>query len=469
MAKKKDSDKASQNSDSNKQEKNETNDDDEPNFSDPEGYVDSITDEELLGDILKQKPKETDGVESVVVVDGVPQVGPERLEKLSSVISKIFRKVGPIVNEYYPKNENGLTKGYIFLEYSNPNDALEAVKLVNNHKLDKHHTFLVNLFTDFNKLELPLLHSSSSSFVLTRVSLTPFQTHWFTEISGSRVSTIQENGNSRYEAIPDEWEAPEPQPYKEQGNLHYHLLEPDAFDQYCLIIAKDSTVQIWLNSSPEPIKLEDRVRWSEAYVNWSPLGSYIATYHKKGLALWGGPTFQQIMRFTHIGVQFIDFSPLEKYLVTYSPQVDDPQGDQKKLIIWDVRTGLEKRDFSPGGLNIWPIFRWSHDDKYFARISTDMLSVYETPSFGLLDKKSIKITGIRDFSWSPTDNVLAYWVAEDKDVPARVTLLEIPSYTLKSPPPMWKNIPLDPPNIHRGTPLNKTKSSTALKLVLEIA
>jgi uncharacterized protein with WD repeat len=47
-------------------------------------------------------------------------------------------------------------------------------------------------------------------------------------------------------------------------------------------------------------------------------------------------------------------------------------------------------------------------------------------SFGLLDKKSVKIPGIRDFSWSPTDNVLAYWVAEDKDVPARVTLLEIP-------------------------------------------
>lgn len=47
-------------------------------------------------------------------------------------------------------------------------------------------------------------------------------------------------------------------------------------------------------------------------------------------------------------------------------------------------------------------------------------------SFGLLDKKSFKIPGIRDFCWSPTDNVLAYWVAEDKDVPARVTLLEIP-------------------------------------------
>merc|ERR1712242_573635 len=55
------------------------------------------------------------------------------------------------------------------------------------------------------------------------------------------------------------------------------------------------------------------------------------------------------------------------------------------------------------------------------------LSIYETPSFGLLDRKSIKVNGMRDFSWSPTENTLAYWVAEDKDVPARVTLVEIPS------------------------------------------
>jgi len=45
------------------------------------------------------------------VVDGVPQVGPERLEKLTTVINKIFSKFGTIVNEYYPTNENGQTKG----------------------------------------------------------------------------------------------------------------------------------------------------------------------------------------------------------------------------------------------------------------------------------------------------------------------------------------------------------------------
>ncbi|XP_067006456.1 eukaryotic translation initiation factor 3 subunit B [Anabrus simplex] len=381
MAKKKDADKSAQNTDGNKQEKNGTNEDEEPNFDDPEGYVDNISDEDLLGDLLKQKPRESDGVESVVVVDGVPQVGPERIEKLSSVINKIFSKFGPIVNEYYPKNEQGHTKGYIFLEYSNPNHALEAVKTTNNYKLDKQHTFIVNLFTDFKK----------------------------------------------YEEIPDEWEPPEPQPYKDLGNLHYYMLEPDAYDQYFIITGNGSTVQVWQNSAPEPTKLEERARWSDTYIRWSPLGTYIATFHKKGVALWGGSSFVQITRFSHNGVQFLDFSPCEKYLVTYSPHVEDHPGDQKKLIVWDIRTGLEKRTFVPDGPAVWPIFRWSHDDKYFARIGEHMLSVYETPSFGLLDKKSIKIAGIRDFSWSPSDNVLAYWMAEDKDVPARVTLLEIPS------------------------------------------
>lgn len=33
----------------------------------------------------------------------------------------------------------------------------------------------------------------------------------------------------------------------------------------------------------------------------------------------------------------------------------------------------------------------------------------------------------RDFSWSPGDNIIAFWVPEDKDIPARVTLMQIPT------------------------------------------
>lgn len=62
--------------------------------------------------------------------------------------------------------------------------------------------------------------------------------------------------------------------------------------------------------------------------------------------------------------------------MTYSPE---GPSDQRRVIIWDVRTGAEKRSFSLDGVNVWPIFRWSPDDKYFARLGQDVLSIYETP------------------------------------------------------------------------------------------
>ena len=58
---------------------------------------------------------------------------------------------------------------YIFLEFSNPHEAIEAVKSTNGYKLDKSHTFVVNLFSDFEK----------------------------------------------YASVPDEWEPPTPTEYKD--------------------------------------------------------------------------------------------------------------------------------------------------------------------------------------------------------------------------------------------------------------
>ena len=67
--------------------------DDEPDFSDPEGFVDDVDDETLMPDLLRQKPKESDGMDSVIVVDGIPSVASERLDKLKTVIRKIYSKV----------------------------------------------------------------------------------------------------------------------------------------------------------------------------------------------------------------------------------------------------------------------------------------------------------------------------------------------------------------------------------------
>ena len=65
----------------------------EPDFNDPEGFVDDVDDEVLMADLIRQKPKESDGMDSVIVVDGIPSVSSERLDKLKGVVRKIYGKV----------------------------------------------------------------------------------------------------------------------------------------------------------------------------------------------------------------------------------------------------------------------------------------------------------------------------------------------------------------------------------------
>jgi len=62
----------------------------------------------------------------------------------------------------------------------------------------------------------------------------------------------------RYTNIPDEWTLPEPQEYKDQGNLHSYLLDPDAYDQYYVMSGGGNLVQIWQNCAPEPVVVEER-------------------------------------------------------------------------------------------------------------------------------------------------------------------------------------------------------------------
>ena len=55
-------------------------------------------------------PQESDGVNSVIVVDGIPCVGAERTDKLKNVIRKVYSKFGKLVHEHYPVDEEGNTK-----------------------------------------------------------------------------------------------------------------------------------------------------------------------------------------------------------------------------------------------------------------------------------------------------------------------------------------------------------------------
>lgn len=157
--------------------------------------------------------------------------------------------------------------------------------------------------------------------------------------------------------------------------------------------------------------------------------------------LWGGPNFDKLGRFPHPGVKFIDFSPNENYIVTSNWQEKRNPDDPEAVIVWDILTQKKLRGYDLGSMPkwednrqmaaSWPVFRWSHDDKYIARLGkdkegVDAISVYQVPDMGLLDKKSIKVPGVRDVQWSPTANTLSYWVPERDNVPAHVSALFIP-------------------------------------------
>ena len=206
----------------------------------------------------------------------------------------------------------------------------------------------------------------------------------------------------------------------------------------------------------------------------------LATLHRQGVRLWGGPSWSPVQKFAHPLVKLIDFSPNERYLVTWSNEPivipeGAPQGPQylsyedegNSVAVWDIKTGNLLRTFptqnipqgedgKAGGRKQqmpWPALKWSPDDRYVARVTPgQQISVYELPGMGLLDKKSIKIEGVVDFEWRPMgdrdreeaekegkgdagpargkkqrENMLAYWTPEMGNQPARASLMSIPS------------------------------------------
>ncbi|KAJ8748201.1 hypothetical protein K2173_000609 [Erythroxylum novogranatense] len=359
-----------------------------------------ISDDE---DVYQEEQLDFDtGFGNIIVVDHIPIVTREKFEKLEGVIRKIYNQMGVIKEDglWMPVDpETEKTLGYCFIEFNTPQEAEQAKEKTNGYKLDRSHIFVVSMFDDFD----------------------------------------------RFMRVPDKWAPPEIKPYAPGENLQRWLTDEKARDQF--VIRAGSDTEVFWNDARQlkPDLVYKRAFWTESFVQWSPLGTYLATVHRQGAAVWGGASsFDRLMRYAHPQVKLIDFSPGEKYLVTYSSHEPSNPRDANRIVIniFDVRSGKVMRDFKgsaddfaiggAGGVTgvSWPIFRWSggKEDKYFAKLGKNMISVYETETFSLIDKKSLKVESVMDFSWSPTDPILALFVPElgSGNQPARVSLLQIP-------------------------------------------
>lgn len=242
-------------------------------------------------------------------------------------------------------------------------------------------------------------------------------------------------------------------------------------------------------------------KWGELYLQWSPLGTYLSSLHRVGVALWSGPNLDgpigvNILRLTHPGVRLIQFSPCENYLVTWSDEplgnyenspnpalreTFGPEDEGHSYVIWDIKAQKVLRTFpaekpvqdvdGPPRLQ-WPAFKWSPDDAYVARVAIGQsIQIYQLPEMGLLDKKSVKIDGVQDFEWCPMsekdwDNrkagkgrecMLVYWQPEAVNQPARVNLMAIPSRTV-----------LRSKNLFNVTDVSATRQESSLMFSVQI-
>ncbi|KAK8846741.1 eukaryotic translation initiation factor 3 subunit B [Kwoniella newhampshirensis] len=382
------------------------------------------------------------GIENVLVIDNIPIVDEGKKQRLVDRLRQLFAKAGAAIEEEnisMPWDDKAASnKGFIFLTYPDAQQAENALRVLDGTSFGKNHLY-VNRFGDIERYaNMPVGEGE----------------------------------------LPTGWKE---KPYVEKDHLRSWLGDSAGRDQY--LTFRDTDVSIWWNGrngAAEAVKGADgkplkNSKWGELYLQWSPLGTYLASLHRVGVALWSGPKLDgpigvNVLRFTHPGVRLIQFSPCEKYLVTWSDEPLEnyenhsiaalretfgPEDEGNHFVVWDVKTTRVLRTFpadKPAGANAdeasrmaWPVFKWSPDDAYIARCNVGAgISVYELPSMGLLDKKSIKIEGVQDFEWCPMsdkdlaarkdgkgkENMIVFWTPEVPNQPARVNLMAIPSRTI---------------------------------------
>lgn len=344
--------------------------------------------------------------ETAVVITNLPKAPGSKLEKLTKVITRLVGKIGPLAAtesfsgvELPTDPETGATLGFAFVEYTTAEDAAQAIKLFTGYAFDKNHSLKVVPYT--LAMELAKLEDA-------------------------------------------EFTQPEPAPFKEKPNTSLWLQDPSQRDQFVVRHAKETVVS-WNDGRHPPVmdydgsrEKEAGVAWCEYYVQWSPLGSYLATMvPSKGVILWGGNNYEKIERFRSPKVDVVLFSPQENYLLTSNNSRDDPEA----VKVFSINTGkllrafpLFPKEYLPENLSQAdlslippPAFQWSHDDKYLARMGKNTIAIYDTTTMRLLDQRSLSTKGIHEFQFSPKANILACWAPESGNAPAHVDIIELPS------------------------------------------
>jgi translation initiation factor 3 subunit B len=127
-----------------------------PSFSQLDPEVDYDDDDDVdFSDLREQyEVRMEEGLDTFIVVDGLPRVPPGSKDKLIKYFLKRAVVYGKVKEDdvYMPMNEAGdMSQGFAFVEYETAAQAAAAVKGLHATALDKKHTIAVNKLTDIER------------------------------------------------------------------------------------------------------------------------------------------------------------------------------------------------------------------------------------------------------------------------------------------------------------------------------
>eukprot|EP00923_Selenidium_pygospionis_P039143 GHVN01068176.1.p1 GENE.GHVN01068176.1~~GHVN01068176.1.p1 ORF type:complete len:746 (+),score=139.94 GHVN01068176.1:1541-3778(+) len=364
-----------------------------------------------------------------LAICGLPEVDASKLPKLEAVLKKrILNKVQKTGDELHeeqlelilPTNEKGEGTGICFVKFGSEFEADNAFKALQGESLDKNTPLGVCSLDKFDSIcDFDQEYKPPEKLnLIKRATLR----NWINTTGGGQQFLIRHG---------DFTEVREHDPINTQGPS--------------LVFNGDQGGRALTLSRAE----------------WSPQGSFLVTFHGRGVALRGATEeapFDRLGRWAHEGVRAIQITKNEAYAVSWDGYVPEPPrsgvpayvSKKPSYHVWCVLTQSLIRTCPapllphstavlqvPKGKTdtrmpvLWTeLVQWSSDGKYLAMAGDKEVNVYETPDMQLVEFQGKRCPLKYDaakFQWSPSENILALWVPEIGDAPGRLVLVEMPS------------------------------------------
>lgn len=222
------------------------------------------------------------------------------------------------------------------LEMKSAEEAQKLIKGLDNTPMDKSHTFHLYKYADI----VACLEDQDETALPSKESYPPL-VKASTVMWDLRLLVILREG------------------------LHNWMKDSQQRDQF--LVRHQNRTEIFWSDVPEPVCVnngeKDDISASLDTVRWTPLGSYLFSFHAKGVILRGGDNFVQCARFPHTGVREMDFSSQERYAVSWNGQMGVT--NREAVCVWEVPSGQLLRKF-PCTEPVWPSFAFSADEQFLA-------------------------------------------------------------------------------------------------------